>query len=50
MRYEMLVRSLAEISSEVGTPLRGFSAMSEEEVEKRPGLDRSNGQSSYAII
>jgi len=38
MRYEMLVRSLAEISSEVGTLLRGFSALSDEEVEEATGL------------
>lgn len=37
-RYETLVNSLAEISSEVGTPLFGFSAMSDEEVAKATGL------------
>jgi mannosyl-3-phosphoglycerate phosphatase len=36
--YEALVKSLAEISSEVGTPLLGFSAMSDEEVAKATGL------------
>ncbi len=35
---KMLVRSLAEISAEVGTPLLGFSAMSDEEVAKATGL------------
>ena len=37
-RYEVLVKSLAEISAEVGTPLLGFSAMSDEEVAKATGL------------
>jgi len=37
-RYEALVKSLGEISSEVGTPLLGFSAMSDEEVAKATGL------------
>jgi mannosyl-3-phosphoglycerate phosphatase len=40
-RYETLVKSLAEISSEVGTPLFGFSAMSEEEVANATGLSMS---------
>ena len=37
-RYETLVKSLAEISTEVGTPLIGFSAMSDEEVATATGL------------
>lgn len=37
-RYETLVKSLAEISTEVGTPLIGFSTMSDEEVAKATGL------------
>jgi mannosyl-3-phosphoglycerate phosphatase len=37
-RYEFLVRSLAEISTEVGSPLRGFSGMSGEEVARATGL------------
>jgi mannosyl-3-phosphoglycerate phosphatase len=37
-RYEVLVKSLAKISAEVGTPLFGFSAMSDEEVAKATGL------------
>ncbi len=37
-RYEALVKSLAEISVEVGAPLLGFSAMSNEEVAKATGL------------
>jgi len=37
-RYEALVKSLAEISTEVGTPLLGFSAMSLEEVAMATGL------------
>jgi mannosyl-3-phosphoglycerate phosphatase len=36
--YEELVKSLAEISTEVGTPLLGFSAMSHEEVTKTTSL------------
>jgi mannosyl-3-phosphoglycerate phosphatase len=36
--YEELVKSLAEISTEVGTPLLGFSAMSHEEVTKATSL------------
>ena len=38
MRYEMLVRLLAEISAEVGIPLLGFSAMSDEGVAEATGL------------
>jgi mannosyl-3-phosphoglycerate phosphatase len=38
MRYEMLVRSLAEISAEVGAPLLGFSALSNEGVAEATGL------------
>jgi mannosyl-3-phosphoglycerate phosphatase len=38
MRYEELVKSLAQISAELGTPLLGFSAMSDEEVAKATGL------------
>jgi mannosyl-3-phosphoglycerate phosphatase len=37
-RYEVLVKSLAEISTEVGTPLLGFSAMSDERVAEATGL------------
>jgi mannosyl-3-phosphoglycerate phosphatase len=37
-RYEVLVKSLAEISAEVGTPLLGFSGMSNGEVAKATGL------------
>ena len=37
-RYETLVKSLAEISTEVETPLLGFSAMSDEEVAAATGL------------
>ncbi|MBP1742886.1 MAG: glucosyl-3-phosphoglycerate phosphatase, partial [Deltaproteobacteria bacterium] len=37
-RYEALVKSLAEISVEVGAPLLGFSAMSDEEVAKATRL------------
>jgi mannosyl-3-phosphoglycerate phosphatase len=37
-RYEVLVKSLAEISAEVGLPLIGFSAMSPEEVAEATGL------------
>jgi mannosyl-3-phosphoglycerate phosphatase len=37
-RYELLVRALVEISAEVGTPLFGFSAMSDEEVANATGL------------
>ena len=37
-RYEVLVKSLAEIAAEVGAPLLGFSAMSLEEVTKATGL------------
>jgi len=37
-RYEELVKSLAQISAELGTPLLGFSAMSDEEVAKATGL------------
>jgi mannosyl-3-phosphoglycerate phosphatase len=37
-RYELLVRTLGEISAEVGTPLLGFSAMSDEEVAKATKL------------
>jgi mannosyl-3-phosphoglycerate phosphatase len=37
-RYEALVKSLAEISTEVGMPLLGFSAMSDEEVAAATGL------------
>jgi mannosyl-3-phosphoglycerate phosphatase len=36
--YKKLVKSLAEISTEVGTPLFGFSAMSDEEVANATGL------------
>lgn len=38
MEYESLVASLAEISSETAIPLRGFSAMSAEEVAALTGL------------
>jgi len=38
MEYESLVRSLAEISSETAIPLKGFSAMSAEEVAALTGL------------
>jgi mannosyl-3-phosphoglycerate phosphatase len=38
MIYDALVRSLIEISAEVGTPLPGFSTMSTEEVAKATGL------------
>ena len=38
LKYEMLVRSLAEISAEVGVPLLGFSAMSDEGVAEATGL------------
>jgi len=37
-KYEVLVKSLDEISSEVSTPLLGFSSMSNEEVIKATGL------------
>jgi mannosyl-3-phosphoglycerate phosphatase len=37
-RYEVLVKSLAEISAEVGAPLLGFSGMSLEQVAKATGL------------
>ena len=37
-RYEVLVKSLAQISAELGTPLLGFSAMSDEEMAKATGL------------
>lgn len=37
-RYEALVESLAGISTEIGTPLLGFSAMSDEEVIEATGL------------
>ena len=37
-RYEVLVKSLAQISAELGTPLLGFSAMSDEETAKATGL------------
>ena len=40
MRYEILVTVLAEISAEVGIPLVGFSAMSDEEVAEATGLPR----------
>lgn len=36
--YDALVRSLMEISAEVGTPLPGFSTMSTQEVAKATGL------------
>jgi len=38
MRYQMLVSSLTEISAEVGAPLLGFSAMSNEGVADATGL------------
>lgn len=37
-RYEVLVKSLAQIAAEVGAPLLGFSAMSLKEVTKATGL------------
>jgi mannosyl-3-phosphoglycerate phosphatase len=37
-KYEVLVKSLAEIAAEVGAPLLGFSAMSDEDVAKATGL------------
>jgi mannosyl-3-phosphoglycerate phosphatase len=37
-RYEKLVKSLAEISTEVGMPMFGFSSMSDEEVANATGL------------
>jgi mannosyl-3-phosphoglycerate phosphatase len=39
-RYEALVKSLAEISAEVGVRLPGFSSMSPEDVAKATGLSR----------
>lgn len=38
-RYEELVRALEEISSEVGSQLRGFAAMSDKEVAELTGLE-----------
>jgi len=45
-RYELLVRALGEISAEVGTPLFGFSAMSDEEVATATGLSAEQAAKS----
>jgi len=42
-RYETLVKSLAEISAQIGATLIGFSTMSNEEVAKATGLPLEQG-------
>ena len=42
-RYDELVRALAEVSSEVGSTLRGFASMSDAEVAALTGLSLEMG-------